>query len=124
VRENRFRSKELTPALQAQGALVYPVIAGMHAPAGYPDTVVWHPLWCGWIEAKAETTVTEVLQWVRIEELNRRVRGSACVVRRVGDGQVSVQFDRADTSPVIVQLDGLLRLLSAVWEPTKERARR
>lgn len=40
-------------ALEAQGALTYPLVAGNMTPPGWPDRYVAHPLWSGFLEFKA-----------------------------------------------------------------------
>jgi hypothetical protein len=79
-KENAF-TRRVTAYLKSQGALVYPLVAGYMCPRGWPDRLIWHHSWRGFLEFKGKATKTEPLQLRRIYELNRAHKGSAYVLR-------------------------------------------
>lgn len=72
--------------LRELGALVYPVVAGRFAAPGWPDRIVWHRQWCGFVEFKAAKTVVQPVQWEVVRQLNIRQPFSAIVARFGLDG--------------------------------------
>lgn len=83
----------VTKEMRACNALVYPIIACEQTPPGYPDRVVWHTYWQGWLEFKAEHTCLGIHQAHVIRELNRRKAGSAYVVREAG-GAIRIEDEQ------------------------------
>lgn len=69
--------------LEQCGAVVVPYVASAHA-SGWPDRIVWHPKWRGWIEFKGEKTQVAKRQKANIATLNRRRPGTAVIVRYPG----------------------------------------
>lgn len=75
------KTGQLGKALTSLGAVVVPYCATRRQPSGYPDRLVWHTKWSGWLEFKDIKTRLTPLQKHRITELNKRKPGSAYVVR-------------------------------------------
>jgi hypothetical protein len=75
---------ECVRAMRAQGALCYPMVAGIHSPAGWPDVLVVSGRWVGLVEFKGETTKVEPIQLKVIWDLNQTHPWSACIVRQSG----------------------------------------
>jgi len=71
----------LVKALEGVGAVVVPYTASKRQPAGYPDRIVWHGIWAGWLELKGHQTAVQLNQRIRMEALNARRPGSAWVLR-------------------------------------------
>ena len=88
--ESLFTAR-VTREMRMCNAMVYPIIACEQTPAGYPDRVVWHSYWQGWIEFKAQTTKLEPHQVKVIRELNKRRPGSAVVVREWEGGMIRIE---------------------------------
>lgn len=116
-------SSRVTAALRRRGALVYPIVAGLHAPAGWPDRVVWHPRWKGFVEVKVDAVVAPAQRHV-MSELNRRGAGSAFVVRHVDVGSYILEhWTGIADSDVSVRLHAdrpLRELLDAIVEFTED----
>ena len=68
-------------ALEALGAMTYPLVAGRYTPSGWPDRYLHHRRWHGFIEFKSPSREVEPLQRRMLRELNARCPGSAFVVR-------------------------------------------
>lgn len=75
-------TKQICKELEDRGADVYPVVAGRLGRSKYPDRLVTHRDWMGWLEFKGVTTVLQKAQKLRLERLRRCRAGSAWVVRR------------------------------------------
>lgn len=74
------KTKEMCLDLLRHNAVVVPYVGSERQPSGYPDRIVWHSQWHGWIEFK-DKAVIGTLQQKRWRELNARVPGSAVIVR-------------------------------------------
>lgn len=80
------KTRDVCRELEALGALCYPVVAGDFAPPGWPDRVVWHRRWQGFIEFKDLTTTLKPIQAARIAAINARAPGTAYVGRFTRNG--------------------------------------
>ena len=84
-------TKRWVGAMEGRGAVVVPYVASQMQPSGYPDRIVWHAWWTGWIELKGHRTRVQRNQRLRMRELNRRRAGSAYVFRFV-DGSSEARW--------------------------------
>jgi len=75
------KTRELCKELVGLGAEVVPYVGSRRQPSGYPDRLIWHKLWYGWIEFKDTRTKVAKLQRHRMQCLHERVSGSVFVVR-------------------------------------------
>lgn len=73
-------TRKLCRALEKQGAITYPLIAGKKTPIGWPDRFVAHAKWSGFLEMKARGGRIGEAQAQRIQQL--RDRGVAAFVLR------------------------------------------
>lgn len=110
MRENAF-SAHVSSLLKERGAIVYPVIASSFAPDGFPDKLVTHPLWMGWLEMKGERTVVKAKQLYIMAELNRRRQGVAALCRRYDSLRAIVSWGD-ETRGRLVTYDQILETLA------------
>jgi hypothetical protein len=82
--EMRFKA-DVVKTLRSQGAMVYPMVAGLNVPSGWPDTLVVHRDWAGLIEFKGKKTSIKRIQLKIIFELSCTRPGSAWIVREAGN---------------------------------------
>ena len=78
-------TKGWVDSMKAAGAIVVPYVASRRQPAGYPDRIIHHATWTGWIELKGYRTPVETRQRMRIDSLNARRPASAFVFRFTHD---------------------------------------
>lgn len=88
ARECKY-TRKFCRSLEAQGALTYPLVASEYAPPGWPDRIVEHLRWHGYIEFKDETTIIEPLQLRRMTDL--QFVGAKVVVVRFFDEGTSIR---------------------------------
>lgn len=90
-----YQSKaRLVKHLRGKGALIYPLIASDHSPAGWPDTLVWLPWWAGLVEFKGQKTLIKPIQLKVIWDLNRIRPWSALILRDAGDKRWAVNHSQ------------------------------
>lgn len=90
---------DLRHDLELAGAVVLPYVASAHA-SGWPDRIIWHPLWRGFAEFKGAKTPVAPRQKMNMSSLDRRRPGTAVVLRYPGvcespTGEVLFEFAQA-----------------------------
>lgn len=88
MKENEF-GRQFSAALRRRGAEVYPLIAGVGTPDGWPDILVVHRQWTGLVERKATNTQIKPIQVVRMRDINlrRHEHDRFCVIARLAGSQ-------------------------------------
>lgn len=116
---------DLRHDLELAGAVVVPHVASGHA-SGWPDRIVWHPLWRGWCEFKGPSTPVSKRQAMNMSTLWRRRPGTAVVLRYPGvceDPQGEKLFDFTTAKGLLQMLAALehnLNLVNATTPSLKE----
>jgi hypothetical protein len=89
MRENEL-GRRVTKALRDQGAMVYPLWAGTMVPEGWPDKLVWSPIWHGLLELKAASGSLRSSQIFVLKQLWERCPGRVWVVYGTNSEYVAV----------------------------------
>lgn len=77
-------TREVCAKLIKQNAMVYPLVASMMSPLGWPDRYIAHTYWSGFLEFKGEITPIQAMQAAIIRGLKRR-GVNVWVARKRGD---------------------------------------
>lgn len=77
----------------AAGALIQPVVAGTLGQSGWPDRLIIHPLWFGFIEFKRGANPLSKIQEYLHREINRRRKFASFVCRFKESGCTDVVID-------------------------------
>lgn len=85
-RESAFTAV-FAKVLREQGAIVYPNVAGMGIPIGFPDRSVWHRKWMGAVELKGPTTPITTKQLVTLQKLHAIRPYQAVIFRQHHDAR-------------------------------------
>lgn len=80
----------------AAGGLVMPIVAHRRGEPGWPDRLVIHTRWTGFVESKVDGRQLTTLQRVRIREIRRRLPNGAVVARRCGDGYCQLEDETGE----------------------------
>lgn len=104
-------TKKICSELELCGAIVVPMVAGSMS-NGWPDRIIWHPSWQGFVEFKAEKTVDTKQQQHNRQALNRRAPGTAVVARY--PGYVHCVTQHYETTGVFNNARELLGQLAAI----------
>lgn len=113
----------VSAALRARGAMVYPLVGAAHAPAGWPDKLVWSPVWDGLLELKAEGGEFRRHQLPVLRQLHERRPGRVFAVRGRGVRELEV-LDPRDVTRVLATCvaEELLQALRTLSEDETWRA--
>jgi hypothetical protein len=65
-------TKKICKELEAQGAMIFPIVASRMQPPGWPDRIIVHKNWTGFIEFKGESTAIRPVQVVVMRNLRKR----------------------------------------------------
>jgi hypothetical protein len=65
-------TKKICKELEACGAMIFPIVASRMQPPGWPDRIVVHKNWHGFIEFKGEHTAVRPVQAVVMKNLRKR----------------------------------------------------
>lgn len=74
-------TRTICDLLRNHNAEIIPYVASERNRPNVPDRIIWHRYWHGFIEFKGVDTAIRPGQRILINELNKRVPGSAFVVR-------------------------------------------
>lgn len=91
-----MKTRELCRALEALGAMTYPLVGSDWQPPGWPDRIVIHKKWFGFLECKVNAAPLSPLQKRRCSELSKR-GASVYVLRYRRD---AMDLERADGTHV------------------------
>jgi hypothetical protein len=83
-------SRKLTKKLEASGAIVFNVHGHAMQKSGFPDLLIFHPIWTGGLELKIGSVKLPLLQQVIIDKLIRV--GFSCFVVRYYKDEDEIRF--------------------------------
>lgn len=86
-KRERDHTAWLTRQLRDAGAEVV-VVQACAEVSGYPDRIVWHPRWHGWIEMKGVSTKLATRQRAVLQRLEERCPGRAVIVRSLVEDEL------------------------------------
>lgn len=75
-------TRRLMHNIKDVGGLVMPIVAHRRGEPGWPDRLVVHTRWTGFVEVKVDDRQVTALQKIRIRDIRARMHNGAVVVRR------------------------------------------